>query len=323
MTPTHINIAGIVLNRDGFQPLAGIRVTETISKQETTTDANGFYSMNVSADGDKPSYHLKLHWKGRLLLSNNVSRQHSAEPLGQIQIDVVNLQKEQNPHEQLHSPYYPSPPDPQYADALQAAQLAIKEHEKTLRFYAMQKAHPEISRFYATGDGWRRLVLFRDGRVEAYGGPDEPDFTTMDFRYAPLPWFMVPNYSQPRRDKPSNWQEIARRLQQDFHANPTDTKAIVFPGDSEALVINATGDTEAYSLFDTDSPRNQRSDFEARFGQLPDYVPKAIRRPGTDTYDIVYSEGEQNPGREMITLVRDTVIEHVNLSSGRRPRKLK
>lgn len=303
-TPSLINITGIVLDRADFQPMAGVAVSETTSKQQLITDADGFYSLQVIANGHEPTYRLKLHWKGRLMQSYNVSLLPSAEPQGQIQIAVLDTREPKDRDEPLPSPYYPSPPDPQYSDALKAAQQEIKEHEKTLRFYAMQKAHPEISRFYATGDGWRRLVLFRDGRVERYGGPDEPNFAAMDARYAPLPWFMVPNYPSPRPEKPRYWHEIAHRLQEDFHPIPTDAKAIVFPGDSEILVITASGDTEAYSLLDTKSPRNQRSDFEARFGKLPDYVPKAVRRPGTDSYDIVHPEGRTTSSIEMITIKR-------------------
>jgi hypothetical protein len=200
-------------------------------------------------------------------------------------------------HEPLPSPHYPSPPDPQYEDVLRVTQLVIKDHNETLRFLSMQKAHPEISRFFVTSDGLRRLVLFRDGRVEAYGGPGEPGFEVMDARYAPLPWYMTNVYQQaPRR--PSPWQETARRLQQDFQPVPTDARAIVFPGDSQVLVITASGETELYRLIDIDGMSNPRSAFEARFGRLPDYVPVAVRRPGTHDYEIVHPASAGNASYE-------------------------
>ena len=296
MTPSFINIAGIVLNRIGLQPLPGVEVFETKTRQRMTTDSNGFFSLQVPAVGDEPGFRLNYRWQGNLLLSSGAGLRPSEEPQGRIQIEVLDTRSPMRHEDSLHSPYYPSPPNPGYEDALRVARLVIKDHEETLRFYAMQKAHPEISRFYVANGGSRRLVLYRDGRVEGYGGPDEPGFSAMDARYAPLPWYMVRMY-QHRPDRPSPWEEIARRLQQDFHPLPSDAKAVVFPGDDQAIVVTASGDTECYHLVDIEGMSNPRAEFEARFGKLPGYVPVAVRQPGTNNYEIVFPHGDASSTR--------------------------
>jgi hypothetical protein len=154
----------------------------------------------------------------------------------------------------------------------------------------MWKAHPEISLFYVSRDSHRRLVLYRDGRVESYGGPGEPDFATMDARYAPLPWYMT-HISKHPPAKPSPWQEISQRVQKDFQPTGGDAKAIVFPGDGQIIVIPGKGAAELYEMVDAGRPQG-RSAFEARFGPLPDYIPLAVKRPGTDYWDISFDQAD-------------------------------
>jgi len=309
MPSTPINIAGIVLDHAGFQPLAGAEIRETKSRQRLFTDAKGFYSLQLSAASDKPAFQLKLYWQGKLVTSHGVSLLESYEPQGWIQIDIVDIQTGELADAMLHSPEFPNSPNPGYEQAQAAAQQAIKDAEETLRFRAMEKAHPGISLFYVVHGGQRRLVIYRDGRVEGYGGPEEPDLATMDSRYAPLPWYMVHMYrNHPKRSSP--WEEVARRLQQDFHPLPTDAKAIVFPGDDHVIVVNASGEAEIYHLLDIESTPNRRSEFEARFGPLPDYIPVAVRQ-GTDSYAIVFPERNVEAGgsRQMMHVQHISIID--------------
>jgi hypothetical protein len=284
---SRINVAGIVLD-PAFQPLAGVEVFEQTSQQRRITDVNGYYSLQVPVLGVQPRLEFVLSKEGYNSYSNNIGLAEPDTVEGHVYIDVLNPIT--NPMEGgfFQDPAYISPPSPGYEDARMIMEKVVLDDKETLRFRAMQKAHPEISLFYVTNDRRRRYVLYRDGRVETYGGPDNPGFAEMDARYGQLPWYMVRyiNYYPPDAINP--WQDIADRLQHDFRPQRGDAKAIVFTSDERIIVIPATGDAEYYYMMNIGGSPNNRSDFEARFGKLPDYIPVAVRVPNKDYYEIVF-----------------------------------
>jgi hypothetical protein len=278
---TTIKIAGIILDRNGLEPLTGVQVRETKSRRRQITDANGFYSMELPIDAGKPWIKLEFTREGYMNYSRGVGFRPDI-PAASILIDVLYPDSMGLYEDYLTSIHQDSPPDPEYADTLAALERVRADHGVTIRFREMWKARPGISLFYVSRDSHRRFVLYRDGRVESYGGAGEPDFATMDARYAPLPWYMTHISKDPPK-RPSPWQEISQRVQKDFQPTAGDAKAIVFPGDGQIIVIPAQGDAELYEMVDAGMP-NGRSAFEARFGPLPDYIPVAMKQPGTNDY---------------------------------------
>jgi hypothetical protein len=287
---TSIHIAGIILDRDGLEPLPGVQVLDKRNRRQQTTDANGFYSMQVPIDAVKPKIMLEFAREGYMSYSSGAGFLPSDVPAARILIDVLYPNSMGLHEDYLHSIPQDSPPDPDYTDTLATMEKVRTDHRVTIRFREMRKAHPEISLFYVSRDSHRRLVLYRDGRVESYGGPGEPDFATMDDRYAPLPGYMV-NISKHLPIKSSSWQEISQRVQNDFQPTGGDAKAIVFPGDGQIIVIPTQGDAELYEMVDAGNPKG-RSAFEACFGPLPDYIPLAVKRPGSDHYEIRFDNGD-------------------------------
>jgi hypothetical protein len=291
---SRINVAGIVLDPVTFQPLAGVEVLEQTSQQRRVTDANGFYNLQVPVYGKMPELEFVLSQKGYSPSSKNEVLWEPDTVEGHIYIDVLNRVTTPMEGAFIQDPAYSSPVDPGYADARAIMGKVVRDDKETMRFWAMQKAHPEISLFYVTNDERRRYVLYRDGRVETYGGPGNPGFAEMDARYGPLPWYMVRrhDYYPPAAENP--WQDIADRLQHDFRPERGDAKAIVFTGDERIIVIPASGQAEFYGMLNIDEMPNNRSAFEARFGKLPDYTPVAVHVPHQTYYDIVFPSA-QNP----------------------------
>jgi hypothetical protein len=305
---TQIHIAGIVLDAATLKPLPGVKVLERFSAWRQRTDANGFYSLTISSDDDEPKMHLQMALKGYSGHSKLDDFSHPKFRKDRIFIDVLYPEGMLSAGEPLYPPRQESPSNPTYEDARGAMEKVVKILEANKRFYAMKKARPEISLFYVTRQDFRRLVLYRDGRVESYGGPDEPDYAEMDRRYAPLPSQMVHMYKA-RPDKPPFWQSISGRVQQDFHPTGGDAKAIVFPGDGAIIVIPATGEAEVYEMIDMDHLTQGRSAFEARYGKLPDYVPAAIRL-GDDRYQLTHNE---DASYRIGHVTKRQIVEHVHL----------
>jgi hypothetical protein len=297
---TTIKIAGIILDRDGLEPLPGVQVRETKSRRRQITDANGFYSMELPVDPGKPGIKLDFTKDGYLNYSRGVGFRPEDIPLSRILIDILYSATTGLKEEYLHSIPQDGPANPDFADTLAALENVRTDHWITIRFREMWKARPEISLFYVSKDSHRRFVLYRDGRVESYGGAGEPDFATMDARYAPLPWYMVRISKEPPK-KPSFWQDISRRVQKDFQPTGGDAKAIVFPGDGNIIVVPEQGDAEFYEMVDAGAPQG-RSAFEARFGPLPDYIPIAVKRPGERSWDISYDLGDGTGVHEIRTI---------------------
>ena len=279
---TSINIAGIILDRDGLEPLPGVQVRETRSRRRQTTDLNGFYSIQVPVDAGKPWIKLDFTRDGYMKYSRGVGFRPSNIPASSILVDVLYPVSMGLNEVYLTSIAQDGKPDPEYGDTLAVLESVRADYRVTIRFREMWKARPEISLFYVSRDSHRRFVLYRDGRVESYGGAGEPDFSTMDARYAPLPWYMT-NISKEFPQRPSPWQEISRRVQKDFQPTAGEAKAIVFPGDGKIIVIPIQGDAELYEMVDA-GIQPGRSAFEARFGPLPDYIPVAVKQPGTNDY---------------------------------------
>jgi len=277
-----INIAGIILDRDGLEPLAGVQIRDKINHGQQTTNANGFYSMQIPIDSGKPKIMLEFAREDYITYSRGLGFRAEDIPAARILIDVLYPESMSLKEELLNSIPQDSPPDPDYAATLTVMEKVRTDHRITIRFREMQNSHPEISLFYVSKDSYRRFVLYRDGHVEGYGGPGEPDFTEMDARYAPLPWHMT-NISKEPPKRPSPWQEMSLRAQKDFKPTSGSAKAIVFPGDGNIIVIPAQGDAEIYEMVDAGAPQG-RSVFEARYGPLPDYIPVAVKQPGTNDY---------------------------------------
>jgi TonB-dependent SusC/RagA subfamily outer membrane receptor len=274
----YVNAAGLVIDVASKEPLAGVTVHETISGLQAVTDDRGFYKLRIPVTADSIRLQFVFTKPGY-----DSDRSGNFFPSVKATRGLINVAAMWNPARPLKGvyvgmPYSAQPPtDPNYADALAAMQEQVKENEQMTAYFAMQKAHPEVSMFYTTEDHQKQLVIHSDGTVEKFGYAGSPGVAELEKRYGTLPDFITRNVHPVNPGYLARWEKISGAAEAAFHPTDPTVRAIVFPGDSRVIVVPASGKAAFYDMDNADP--KERPAFESRYGKLPDCVPA----PGFNT----------------------------------------
>lgn len=116
-------------------------------------------------------------------------------------------------------------------------------------------------------------MIHVDGSVERYGYPATPSLAEMDKKYGPLPYYMRTNERPVNTGYLARWAAISAEAEREFHPKSGNPKAIIFPGDSRVIAVDATGKATVYDMDNTVDPKERRG-FELLYGNLPNCVPE-------------------------------------------------
>ena len=276
--PVYINAAGIVVGLPGRAPVAGVMVREKSTGQETITDANGYYKLNILVTHDSMRVHIGFSKEGYGPSLRDRVYPSLKETIGILDI-VALTDLHRTDHEGIAIALYMhrGPADPSYRDVLAAYKETIRMNEDYKRFFAMQKAHPEVALFYTVAGRYRKLVVHTDGTVERYGYPEGPAIGDLESKYGPLTPWLRRNDPGPGADYVARWESISACAEKEFHTMNHTARAIIFPGDSRVIAVDATGKARVYDM-NNDAPE-ERPAFEQKYGRLPDCVPAGTHYP--------------------------------------------
>jgi TonB-dependent SusC/RagA subfamily outer membrane receptor len=271
-----VNIAGIVFNFVDRAPLSDVTIRDRSTGLQTTTDDRGFYKISIPITNDSARIALDFTKQGYDSTFDGGSINGAKASVGWVWVMPMSTPVHKNTL-YLGVPYTRTvSEDPDYEEAVKAWKDQLKWNDDYLGFRKMQKEHPEVSLFYTTEDDQKQLVLHKDGTVEKFGYPGGPMVADMEKKYGTLPDFMKPPSPDNLNHMASpsylaHWAAISAQAEKTFHTTSTDVKAIVFPGDSRVIAVDATGRAQVYDM-DNDDPK-ERPAFEKLYGRLPDCVP--------------------------------------------------
>jgi len=274
----YVNAAGLVIDMASKEPLAGVTVHEMISGLQGATDDRGFYKLRLPVTADSVRLQFVFTKTGYDSARSGNFLPSVKETRGLIYVSAMeNLAKPLN-GAYIGLPYSAQPPtDPTYADALAAMQEQVKANEQLTAYFAMEKAHPEVSMFYTTEDRQKEIVIHTDGSVEKFGYAGGPGVAEMEKKYGALPDFMTRNTHPVNPGYLARWEKISAGAEAAFHPTDPTVRAILFPGDSRVIVVPASGKAAFYDM--DNGGLEERPAFESRYGKLPDCVPA----PGFNT----------------------------------------
>jgi beta-lactamase regulating signal transducer with metallopeptidase domain len=286
--PVYINAVGIVIGLPDKEPLAGVTVKEKSTGLYATTDARGFYQLRIPVTHDPFRVHLDFAKSGYESSSQENLVPSLQESAGMIANNA--LVSETKP---LHGafmviPYIHKPPmDPTYEDALASMEELLKENEDVQRVMALQKANPEVALFYTIEHRPIELVIHRDGSVEKFGVAGGPTIDDLEKKYGPVPGWLKQHDPGAGSGYLAKWAAISAQAEKEFHPTNPTARAIIFPGDSRVIVVDASGKARIYDM-DSGAPE-ERHAFEQEFGKLPECVQAGTNspyRPRPDTFPI-------------------------------------
>jgi TonB-dependent SusC/RagA subfamily outer membrane receptor len=337
-----VNVAGIVFDLESRAPLAGVVVRERTTGLQTTSDGRGFYKLPIPVVND--SLHIKLDFTkpGYDSSFSGFFSPSVKASLGKAIVVAMWTRAHKLVAPYMEAPYVGKlPDDPGYEDVVKAWKDQLHWNDDYAHFVEFKKAHPEVSLFYTAEDGQQHLVLHKDGRVEKYGYPGGPTVADMEKKYGSLPDLMKPSPSDGHPTAGTGylarWTAISAQAEKEFRPANSGALAIVFPGDSRVIVVDAMGMARIYDM-DNDDPK-ERPEFERLYGKLPDCVPAGFhynyrlpaRRvagdstspagldtsaPKHDTPGSITIVGRRDTARPMVlTAVRP--IRNIELDSGK------
>jgi TonB-dependent SusC/RagA subfamily outer membrane receptor len=274
----YVNAAGLVIDMASKKPLAGATVHEMISGLQEVTDDRGFYKLRIPVTADSVLLRFVFTKAGY-----DSARFGNFFPSVKTTRGLIYVSAMEDPARPLKGiyigvPYSLQPPtDPTYADAVAAMKEQVKENEQMTAYFAMEKAHPEVSMFYTTEDHQKEIVIHMDGSVEKFGYAGGPGVAEMEKKYGALPDFLTRNAHSVNPGYLARWEKISAKAEAAFHPTDPTVRAIVFPGDSRVIVVPASGKAAFYDM--DNGGLEERPAFESRYGKLPDCVPA----PGFNT----------------------------------------
>jgi TonB-dependent SusC/RagA subfamily outer membrane receptor len=270
--PVFVNAAGIVIGLPEKTPLAGVTVQVTGTPLQAVTDANGYYKLRIPVTTDSIRIHLDYTKRG---FEPGSSERFWPTLRGTTGIVDVEGLTSTAPHKQefffIAPGFHRQPVDPSYPDAAAELQRVLAENRQMRHQKEVLAEHPDIGMFYVTEDKKRRLVIHTDGTTERYGYPGTPSLATMDRNYGTLPW-MTPDGANTNRGYLDRWASISAQAERQFHPTGGNPRAIIFPGDSRVIAVDASGKVQVYDMDNTIDPK-ERSRFERLYGKLPPCVP--------------------------------------------------
>lgn len=300
--PVYVNAAGIAISVPERTPLEGVVVRDRVTGLQTTTDANGFYKLQIPFKGDPGRVDLDYIKAG---YDSDYRERHFPtlkESTGILDVAVLRQLNDHRPSGLTGWPSgYKAPADPDYADAKNELHRVLKENDDLMRYMQLQKDHPEVSLFYETEDRQKEIIVHTDGTIERYGYPGTPSPDEMKKKYGDMQGYMATSHPEGHLVNSgylARWAAIAEEAQREFHTTNPNVRAIIFPGDSRVIVVPVAGKTRFYDM-DSDA-ENERVEFERLCGKLPNCVPTA----GNNT-----PEKERKAGRPVASAAgpRDTV----------------
>ncbi|HVU93878.1 MAG TPA: M56 family metallopeptidase [Puia sp.] len=271
--PVFINAAGIVIGLPEEMPLEGVTVRDKGTGLETTTDGKGFFKFRIPVISDSARIHLDFTRPGFEAAMSENFWPNIKTTSGLITVQAMPVSAPHMSSMFIISPgFKKSPANPEYNDALDELNRILTENSQLKNWREQRTEHPEVALFYATEDKQRRLVVHTDGTVERYGYPGTPPPAAMDRKYGVLPW-MGPQGANTNRGYLDRWADISAQAEKEFHPAGGTPKAIIFPGDSRVIAVDAAGKATIYDMDNTADPR-ERLGFERLYGKLPPCVPE-------------------------------------------------
>lgn len=267
-----VNAAGIVIALPDKTPLAGVSVRVHGTDLHTTTDANGYYHFHIPVTTDSVRIRLDFIKSGYESAGSERFWPRLRSTSGFIDVESLVSTAPHQPALFLVSPsFHDEPVDPSYSDAKAELQRILTENQQWSHQKELQSEHPDIGLFYATEDKQRRLVIHTDGTVERYGYPGTPGLAAMNDKYGALPG-MGPEGANTNRGYLDRWATISEQAEKEFHPTGGYPRAIIFPGDSRVIAVDAAGKVTVYDMDNTVDPK-ERPGFERLYGKLPPCVP--------------------------------------------------
>lgn len=274
----YINVAGIAIDVPDQAPLQGVVVRERFTGLQTTTDGRGFYKLRIPVTNGSAHVELNFTKDGYMDGLNGRSLPSVKESMGMIAIGVLRRKAVIDHSAFMAIPlFHKVPLDPSYEDAVEELKEIVQGNADVQRVLAMQKAHPEVALFYMLEGRHRELVVHTDGSIERFGFPDGPTIDDMEKKYGPLPAWLKQDDPGAGSGYLAHWAAISAQAEKDFRPANHSARAIIFPGDSRVLAVDATGKGTVYDM-DSDAPE-ERPAFEKEYGKLPDCVPSGYHYP--------------------------------------------
>jgi TonB-dependent SusC/RagA subfamily outer membrane receptor len=269
-----VNVAGIVFDLESRAPISGVTVRDRGTGLQTSSDSRGFYKFSIPVTNGSIKITLDFAKPGYDSTMSGLSLPSVESPMGQVFVVSMTTPAYKHATTYLGFPSMKKlPDDPGYEDALGIWKDQLKWNDDYAAFRNIQKAHPEVSIFYTTEDRQRQVVIRKDGVVAKYGYPGGPSVAEMEKKYGVLPDYMKSADAAPTAGAGylARWAAISAQAEKDFRPTNSSALAIVFPGDSRVVVVDAEGKGRIYDM-DNDDPV-ERPAFEKAYGKLPDCVP--------------------------------------------------
>ena len=267
----YIDGIGIVVDINTHQPLAGAFVIDSVSGLSATTDARGFYRLQIPVKGDSLRVRIYFRIKGYKEDRSEFYFPSIQKYRGIIADGMLVSDSGHNPY-MIIPPYFKKVPEnPNYDDAMEVLKGTIHQAEDWSRYGAMTKAHPEVALFYTSEDKAHQIVILKSGEVEKYGYAYGPDVAEMEKKYGSLPEALTTPSASPSKSYLAQWKKIAAQAEKEFHTSNPDALHIIFPGDSRVIAVPRSGKPVIYDMDNADP--KERPSFEVLYGKLPDCVP--------------------------------------------------
>ncbi|HEX4371857.1 MAG TPA: M56 family metallopeptidase, partial [Puia sp.] len=267
------NIQGVVIDAQTDKPLADVKIKETISGSETTTNKDGFYSLQINTGKD--SLNLKFDLKKNGYEDWSYGYNYAGNYPGFINV----LGMFDTAIEHLHKAFMFMPGgktltmNPTTDDVSKLFKEITATNISENEFLKFINSHPDLT-FYSAEEKNEHIVILKDGSVEKYGYAGGATIEDMERKYGSLPQMMKSSEPDKHPYYHEEWRKISERAQKVFKTDNPNVKEIIFPGDSRVIVILKDGSKPKFYDMDNAVPE-ERPAFEKLYGSLDGIVPPA------------------------------------------------
>ena len=306
------NVQGVVIDAQTDKPLADVKIRETISGSETTTNKDGFYSLqiNTAKDSLKLKFDLKKNGYQDWSYGYNYAGNYSGfiNVLGMFDTAI----------EHLHKAFMFMPGgktltmNPTTDDVSKLLKETAGTNTSNNEFLKFINSHRDLT-FYSTEGDNKELVISKDGSVEKYGYPGGPTIEDMERKYPSLPQMMKSSRPDEHAYYHEQWRKISEQAEKVFKTDNPNVKEIIFPGDSRVIVILKNGSKPKFYDMDNAVPE-ERPAFEKLYGSLDGIVPPATNFANGAHNDARYKDwrvsGIEFIGFNKIDFDKDNSLTH-------------
>jgi hypothetical protein len=164
------NIQGVVIDAQTDKPLAYVKIRETISGFETTTNKDGFYFLQINIDKD--SLRLKFDLKKNGYEDGAYGYNYAGNYAGFI--NVLGMFDTAIQHSHTAVMFMPGGKtltiNPTPDDVSKLLKEIAGTNTSWAEFFKFTNSHPDLT-FYSPEDNKEHIVISKDGSVEKYGFP--------------------------------------------------------------------------------------------------------------------------------------------------------